>query len=829
MRLPNTFVLHLSRIVGAAVVVTCLIVPAAGQDDASQPKGVPDDWSHHHVIFSNPGTMQDAIRNGTYQNWLRVQTDPRFKMQQLKRKTVPLPQSEEVEQKAGLVVPPHGKLQRDWNLSLGAGGVAATMYPAKYSFSINNASCSDFVVFPANSAGVAPVAAHQTGTVSGTPTTAQGQTITITNGANNITLTGTPTVASATGTFTGEPATGGTVTITNGSDVLVLTAGASTSTSCTVSGSNSTGTFARSGTIGTNATNLNTLIGHTNCGSFVGVGSTVASDTVTITATASGSGGNSISLAKTLTTFTWASSTLTGGLNSMTSGTYFATSSTASTEAANIASAINANGSTVGVGATSASGTVTVTATTPGGDGNNITLAEAVSNFTWTGTTLAGGAGQGNLVGINNLYSGAGGLCGAIPTVLFSYEVGTGTVQTSPSLSDDGTKLAYVESITGGSKFHVLKIGTTGSNGTTAISPVEPGTGNNASDSAITMSSDVQVTLSSPYIDYGHDIAYVGDDTGKLHKFTGVFNGTPAEVTTGGWPFTVSSGNTMTGPVLDSASGNVFVGDSNGVLWAVSTTANCGAATPPCNATSVNVGAINGFATPGGRPLIDPVILDSSIEKLYAFISCGYSETGQQCSHSTTTPDAYAQVMQASNSLTGAVWASVGFASGTNNTHEGAFDNTYYSGSLANAHLYVCGEPSLQNTPILYQLNFNAAGTMSATPSATTRVLGSSAEECSPLTEIYNTTTSTDWLFLSVPDGCTATGGGTAGCAMNFELPDTATGFPGAPVAAAAESVGTGGIIIDNVSSQGQASSLYFGTLSGGANDAIKLTQSGLQ
>ena len=30
-----------------------------------------------------------------------------------------------------------------------------------------------------------------------------------------------------------------------------------------------------------------------------------------------------------------------------------------------------------------------------------------------------------------------------------------------------------------------------------------------------------------PFVDYSGDIAYVGDDTGKLHKITGVFTGTP--------------------------------------------------------------------------------------------------------------------------------------------------------------------------------------------------------------------------------------------------------------------------------------------------------------
>ena len=241
-------------------------------------------------------------------------------------------------------------------------------------------------------------------------------------------------------------------------------------------------------------------------------------------------------------------------------------------------------GSFVGVSAGSAGAVVTVTATTPGGDGDSISLGDSLTRFSWNSGTLAGGAGQGNLVGITNLYSGSpAGLCGTAPTVLFSYEVGTGTVRTSPSLSNDGTKVAYVESVSGGSKFHVLKIGTTGSNGTTAISPVSPGTGNNATDTAITMTG-VQVTLSSPYVDYSQDFAYVGDDTGKLHKFTGVFNGTPAEVTTGGWPITVSTSASpiLTGPTVDFNTGNVFVGDGSGVLKYVRTVAGTGCASPPC-------------------------------------------------------------------------------------------------------------------------------------------------------------------------------------------------------------------------------------------------------
>ena len=208
MPLRNLAFLNAIRVVAATFVVACLIVPAGAQDDQSQLKGVPDDWSHHHVIFSDPGTMQDAIQNGQYEHWLRVMTDPRFKMQQLKRQTVQLPQSDEVQQMAGAQQRLRGKLQRDWNVSLGANGVAATMYPAKYSFDITNASCSDYVVFPANSAGVAAVAASQMGS------------------------------------FTNSNTPSGSVTITNGSNSITLTAAGSSSTSCSNTGTNHTGNFA---------------------------------------------------------------------------------------------------------------------------------------------------------------------------------------------------------------------------------------------------------------------------------------------------------------------------------------------------------------------------------------------------------------------------------------------------------------------------------------------------------------------------------------------------------------------------------------------------------
>ncbi len=156
MLLRNLAFLNAIRVVAATFVVACLIVPAGAQDDQSQPKGVPDDWSHHHVIFSDPGTMQDALANGTYEHWYQITSNPRFQMQKAKRQAAcrQVQETGAADGMAELSSRLKGKLKRDWSVTLGGGGVAATMYPAKYTFDTGGPpSCTDYAVFPANVAG----------------------------------------------------------------------------------------------------------------------------------------------------------------------------------------------------------------------------------------------------------------------------------------------------------------------------------------------------------------------------------------------------------------------------------------------------------------------------------------------------------------------------------------------------------------------------------------------------------------------------------------------------------------------------------------------------
>jgi len=42
------------------------------QESLEDIQGLPDDWTYHHLVFSNPGTEEEAIRNGTHERWLKV-------------------------------------------------------------------------------------------------------------------------------------------------------------------------------------------------------------------------------------------------------------------------------------------------------------------------------------------------------------------------------------------------------------------------------------------------------------------------------------------------------------------------------------------------------------------------------------------------------------------------------------------------------------------------------------------------------------------------------------------------------------------------------------
>jgi len=134
------------RLAFFAASVVCLFGSAlSGQQWNSNTNRIPIvlDSSSRHVVFSRPANNALGIMN---------QSDPRFLQQFIQHNS----SSARVTNKKGLNIirnlfgPP--KIQRDWAVSLGAGGVAQGMYPAKYTFNFNTApSCAnDYVVFPIN-------------------------------------------------------------------------------------------------------------------------------------------------------------------------------------------------------------------------------------------------------------------------------------------------------------------------------------------------------------------------------------------------------------------------------------------------------------------------------------------------------------------------------------------------------------------------------------------------------------------------------------------------------------------------------------------------------
>src|SRR5260221_9750952 len=238
-------------------------------------------------------------------------------------------------------------------------------------------------------------------------------------------------------------------------------------------------------------------------------------------------------------------------------------------------------------------------------------------------TSLAGSSSQPSIIAFDELYStqgSVGGVCSQNgPSVKWAYNTGTGTVLTSPVLAGDGSKIAYVETAASGAILHILKWkpGAAATVQGTLNAPSTPDTTLTAGQAwnttncpaanscvvNIAFSGAAQDTRSSPFYNYSTDELYVGDNSGNVHKFTGVFNGTPAEAGAP-WPVLPSGNkNILSSPVFDSATSKVFVADSGGLLFSISSTGTV--------TTSNRVAFRSGF--------VDGPIVDSSAAKVYVF------------------------------------------------------------------------------------------------------------------------------------------------------------------------------------------------------------------
>ena len=416
--------------------------------------------------------------------------------------------------------------------------------------------------------------------------------------------------------------------------------------------------------------------------------------------------------------------------------------------------------------------------------------------------------GQANILGVNNLYSGtAGALCSTGPTVMFAYASGTGQVPAPIAISQDGTQLAYIENLPSGiSYFHMLTIGTMGTNGTIASTAVAPGAagGNNAVDQTVLLSPDGGITTQSsttaPWIAYTHgdanDVAYATtystSGTGYLYKISNVFNGSAPTIV---WSVPVTA--VPSTPVYDSGSNKVFFTDSAGRIDYVLD-------------SGASPSVVYGTVLASGATSVTPVSVDSTNQMVYAtFNSNGTNSL----------------LVQTPTSLASAVSVAVGTGNMIYTApYEPDFNNAWYTGS-GTPELYIAGTGTGM-IPTLYSVGFNASGVMNSSADATTAALATGTADSSAVTEFYNATLQQDFLFVGVTNNCVATtNGGSAGCVMSLDITN---GFPtvNASSVALAAAGGTSAIIVDNDSGFTEASSIYFATKTG--STLVKATQSAL-
>jgi len=467
-------------------------------------------------------------------------------------------------------------------------------------------------------------------------------------------------------------------------------------------------------------------------------------------------------------------------------------------------------------------------------------------------TGLAGGHAQATIIAYTNLYAG---ICSNVPTVSWAFNTGTGSsILTSPVLSLDGTQIAFVQNGSTGASLVVLKWASE-----TALTP--PPAANNPANPMSELNGSAYRSCTAPcmfgipfsggstdsgssvWYDYGSDTAWVGDDSGVLHKFTGVFAGPPAEVTTGGWPATVSA-SPLNSPIFDSVTGNVFVGD-----YTLSADSACAPSASPFNVPcgflysyNSSTGALNAKSAQldFNFGIVDTPLLDSSAGELYVPVGSD-GEIGVSTHCGIHTPCA------------GAFQLSTSFSSGASGTEAtvgpgyefllaGAFDNTYLTsanGASPTGHLYVMGNTGAANNR-LYQLSIDA-NVMSTTSVAGPVVAQNYTEGYYAaglnVSEFFNS--GTDYLFLSTvafsnDSGCGATPSLLIGCVVGFNVTSGSISGSTLPTGSSPAAGGASGIIVDNSALSAGASNIYFSALSnqtcptsgGSSGCAIQISQS---
>lgn len=539
----------------------------------------------------------------------------------------------------------------------------------------------------------------------------------------------------------------------------------------------------------------------------------------------------------------------------------------AAVAATNLAAAVVAWSGQTGITASASTANV-VFARISNSDTASITISSTSSPVTYAvGTRVngSGTAGQPTIIAFNQLYNTT---CNATrsnanaPNVLWSYNTGTGYVtESSPTLSyyDDGKQVVFIQR--NGTVMQLVVLRGKSGDGKAGV-PATPAIAATAADYrngtgacaggvacmfAITLNGTTNAggtqAYSSPFMDYAADVAWVGDNNGRLHKFTGVFNGTPAEVTAvgSGFPATVSAAGIKLSPPVYDFAGNVFVGSSSGA-------AGVGGMLHKVNASTGAVTSTAKMAINNSTGLRSSPILDPSTQRVYAFLFNDGSPGnagGTTCHVLPGNDNGCRLIVQFSTNFAagasgGSTWVGRGndqpaAVPYSNVLYTGMLDDAYYNSSNGTGNMYIVGgSPDDTDLATLWKVPVSAG--VLGTPLQGAQIASKDntfGRTLSPLTLIKNG--SNEYLYFSTTAIGTAQGCAGA-CIYMMNLADLNGPDVGTPTTWATTNKtsaglpvfgGTTGIIVDNISATAGTSQVYFSHLASPGN-AVQASQSGL-
>ncbi len=418
-------------------------------------------------------------------------------------------------------------------------------------------------------------------------------------------------------------------------------------------------------------------------------------------------------------------------------------------------------------------------------------------------TGLGGSVSQATVVAYNNIYAS----CGTAPSVYYAYNTGTAPVTTSVDLSGDGSQIAFITGASGSAAS--LVVVRTSNSGGSITSPTPPTNETAANYNGCTAPCMTTVAFadghsdsySSPFYDYKADTLYVGDDSGVLHTFTGVFNGTPTEGTA------VQVSNATTGgalgsPVYDSNTGYVFIGDyllnyaSTCEPSATNSAGSCG------YLYSVKSGAVVQTAQLDYQyGIVDSPIVDPTTSMVFTFVG---ADNTTSCSSGPC-----AAVVEFDEAFTAGVTPAMGAEAHVGPGYEfllsGAFDNNYFNTGSGN--LYVVGGTGPQNNT-LYQIPIASgiiSGAATTGPAVATNYTNGYYAGGLQVTEFYTGTY--DYIFAGA---LMATTSPLVGLVSGYDVTSGTISPSTTTTGTIAAQGGPSGIVVDN--SLATAQNIYYST-----------------